>query len=265
VKIATWNVNSIKARLPNAFEWLDQAKPDVVLLQEIKCQAEDFPRLEFEAHGYHLAVRGQKTYNGVAVLSRRPIVEEVRSLPGDPERGEARYLEAVLDNGLRVISVYVPMGQSVDSDRFPFKLEVLDGLAARARQLLAAEIPFVMAGDYNVCPEPLDLYDPAGWEGGVHFHIEERRRIRGLLHLGLTDAFRALHPDEAGYSYWDYRAGAWQRDLGLRIDYLLLAPRLADRLGAAGVDRWCRGKEKCSDHVPVWCEIDWPSAGRGQD
>lgn len=257
MKIATWNVNSVKARLPNVLDWLREAAPDVVLLQEIKCQDQDFPRLEFEAQGYHPAIRGQKSYNGVAVLSRRAVVEEVRGLPGDPERGEARYLEAVLDNGLRVISVYVPMGQSVESDRFPFKLEVLDGLAVRARQLLAAEIPFVMAGDYNVCPEPIDLYDPTGWEGGVHFHIEERRRIRALLHLGLTDAYRALHPDEVAYSYWDYRAGAWQRDLGLRIDYLLLSPQVADRLTAAAVDRWCRDREKCSDHVPVWCDIDW--------
>lgn len=255
MKIATWNVNSVKARLPNVLDWLRGASPDVVLLQEIKCVDEEFPRLEFEALGYHVATRGQKTYNGVAVLSRRPVVDLVRGLPGDPERGEARYLEAVLDGGLRVISVYVPMGQSVESDRFPFKLEVLDGLARRARELLAAEEPFIMGGDYNVCPEPIDLYDPAGWDGGVHFHMEERRRIRTLLHLGLTDAFRALHPDEVAYSYWDYRAGAWQRDNGLRIDYLLCSPQAADRLAAAGIDRWCRDREKCSDHVPVWCEI----------
>lgn len=257
MKIATWNVNSVKARLPNVFEWLRAADPDVVLLQETKCTDEEFPRLEFESMGYHLATRGQKTYNGVAVFSRAKIVEEVRALPGDPERGEARYIEAVLDSGLRVISAYVPMGQSVESDRFPFKLAFLDALGRRARQLLAAEIPFVMGGDYNVCPEPIDLYDPAGWEGGVHFHIEERRRIRALLHLGLTDSFRALHPDEVCYSWWDYRGGAWQRDYGLRIDFLLCSPQVTDRLRASGIDRGCRDRDKCSDHVPVWCDIDW--------
>lgn len=255
MKIATWNVNSIKARLPNVLDWLREAAPDVVLLQETKCVDQEFPRLEFESQGWHLAVHGQKTYNGVAVLSRRPIVEEVRGLPGDPERGEARYLEAVLDTGLRVCSAYVPMGQSVESDRFPFKLGFLDGLAVRARQLLATEQPFVIGGDYNVCPEPIDLYDPVGWEGGVHFHIEERRRIRALLNLGLTDAFRALYPDTVAYSWWDYRGGAWQRDHGLRIDYLLCAPQVADRLTAAGIDRGCRDREKCSDHVPVWCVV----------
>lgn len=255
MKIATWNVNSVKARLPNVQEWLREASPDVVLLQEIKCIDEEFPHLDFQAQGYHVATRGQKTYNGVAVLSRRPIVEEIRGLPDDSERGEARYLEVVVEGGLRVVSIYVPMGQSVESDRFPFKLEVLDGVARRARELLAVGQPFIMGGDYNVCPEAIDLYDPAGWEGGVHFHMEERRRIRALLHLGLTDSFRALHPDQVAYSYWDYRAGAWQRDNGLRIDYLLCSPQAADRLTASGIDRWCRDREKCSDHVPVWCEL----------
>lgn len=256
-KIATWNVNSVKARMPNVLAWLDETRPDVVLLQETKCTDADFPRLEFESLGYRLATRGQKTYNGVAVLSRLPIVEEMRGLPGDPERGEARYIEVILEGGLRVASIYVPMGQSPDSDRFPFKLEVLDAVRARARELLALEQPFVLGGDFNVAPEAIDLYDPVGWEGAVHFHPEERKRIRGMLHLGLTDAFRALHPDaKACYTWWDYRAGMWHRDLGLRIDYLLLSPQAADRLQAAGIDKACREKEKCSDHAPVWCTLE---------
>ncbi len=255
-KIATWNVNSIKARMPNALDWLDQTAPDVVLLQETKCVDAEFPRLEFESRGYKLATHGQKTYNGVAVMSRLPIIEEVRGLPGDPERGEARYIECVLEGGLRVASIYVPMGQSPESDRFPFKLQFLDGVRARALQLLASEGAFVLGGDYNVAPEAIDLYDPVGWEGSVHFHPEERKRIRGLQHLGLTDAFRALHPDkQACYTWWDYRAGMWHRDRGLRIDYLLLSPQAADRLTGAGIDKSCREKEKCSDHAPAWCEL----------
>lgn len=257
MKIATWNVNSIKARLGNVMAWLDEANPDVVLFQETKCTDNDFPRLEFESRGYHLATRGQKTYNGVAILSRHPILETLVGLPGNPERDEARYIEAVIAGGPRVASIYVPMGQSTESDRFPFKLEVLDGVRTRARQLLAAEEMFVFGGDYNVAPEPIDLYDPIGWEGAVHFHPEERRRIRALLHDGLTDAFRALHPGAAGcYTWWDYRGGAWQRDLGLRIDYLLLSPQAADRLRAAGIDKHCRDKDKCSDHAPVWCSLE---------
>ncbi len=257
VKIATWNVNSVKARMAGLQDWIARAAPDVALLQETKCVDGEFPRLELESLGYHLATHGQKTYNGVAVLSRRPILDVVRGLPGDPEQGEARWIEAEIEGGLRVASAYVPMGQSPDSDRFPFKLAFLDAVLVRARQLLAREVPFVIGGDFNVAPEAIDLYDPVGWEGGVHFHIEERRRIRALLHAGLTDGFRALNPDRAGcYTWWDYRGGAWQRDLGLRIDYLLLSPQAADRLRGADIDRFCRDQDKASDHAPVWCDLE---------
>ncbi|PKU23636.1 exodeoxyribonuclease III [Telmatospirillum siberiense] len=253
MKIATWNVNSVKARLGAVLDWLQTAKPDVLLLQEIKCVDADFPRLELESLGWHLAVRGQKTYNGVAVLSRLPIIEEVREMAGDG--GEARYIEAKLANGVRVASIYVPMGQSTESDRFPFKLAFLDAVRERARRLMELEEPFVLGGDYNVAPEEADVFDVHAMEGQVLFHPEERQRFRRLLYLGLTDAFRAFHSEAHCYSWWDYRAGAWQRDLGLRIDHLLLSPQAADRLVASGIDREPRGREKCSDHTPVWCEL----------
>jgi exodeoxyribonuclease-3 len=253
-RIATWNVNSVKARLAHLLDWLEAAKPDVVLLQETKCIDEEFPRLELESRGWHVAVRGQKTYNGVAVLSRLPIIEEIRELDGD--NGEARYIEAKLANGVRVASIYVPMGTSTESDRFPVKLGFLDAVRQRAEQLLLLEEAFVLGGDYNVAPEAGDTFDPIGMDGQVLFHPEERSRFRRLLFLGLTDAFRALHPEPNLYSWWDYRAGAWPRDHGLRIDHLLLSPQAADRLTASGIDKTPRGWEKCSDHTPVWCQLD---------
>jgi exodeoxyribonuclease-3 len=253
MKVATWNVNSVKARLAALLAWLDGAKPDVVLLQETKCTDDEFPRLELETRGWHLAVRGQKTYNGVAVLSRVPITAQVRELAGDC--GEARYIEAKLANGVRAASIYVPMGQSTESDRFPFKLAFLDAVRGRTEQLLETEEPFVLGGDYNVAPEAGDVFDVTAMEGQVLFHPEERRRFRRLIFLGLTDAFRALHPEPHRFSWWDYRAGAWQRDQGLRIDHLLLSPQAADRLVAADIDKGPRGLDKCSDHTPVWCEL----------
>lgn len=253
MKIATWNVNSVKARMVHLLDWLDTAQPDVVLLQETKCPDADFPRFELETRGWHLALRGQKAYNGVAVLSRLPIVDEIRVLPGD--EGEARYIEARLANGVRVASIYVPMGQSPESDRFPYKLAFFDAVRERAEQLLDNEESFVLGGDYNVAPEAEDVYDVRVMDGRILFHPEERRRFRRLLFLGLTDAFRALNAEPHRYSWWDYRAGAWQRDQGLRIDHLLLSPQAADRLTAAGIDKTPRALDKCSDHTPVWCDI----------
>jgi exodeoxyribonuclease-3 len=253
MKIATWNVNSVKARLQHLLTWLTAASPDVVLLQETKCVDSEFPRLELESLGWHLALRGQKTYNGVAILSRLPILSVVPTLDGDD--GEARYIEAKLDNGVRVASIYVPMGQSTESDRFVFKLKFLDAVFARARHLLEDEEAFVLGGDYNVAPEDGDVFDVSAMQGQVLFHPEERRRYRKLQFLGLTDAFRALNPAPHHYSWWDYRGGAWQRDLGLRIDHLLLSPQAADRLTESGIDKTPRGWEKASDHTPVWCRL----------
>jgi len=251
--VATWNVNSVKARMPHLLEWLATAAPEVVLLQETKCVNEEFPRLELESLGWHLAIRGQKTYNGVAVLSRHKIVEEIPSLEGD--EGECRYIEAKLENGIRVASIYVPMGQSTESDRFPFKLHFLDRVHDRAKRLLEDEEAFVLGGDYNVAPEEGDVFSVQVMEGQVLFHPEERKRYRKLQHLGLTDAFKALNPAPHQYSWWDYRGGALQRDLGLRIDHLLLSPQAADRLEASGIDKTPRMKEKASDHTPVWCRL----------
>jgi exodeoxyribonuclease III len=251
--VATWNVNSVKARMPHLLEWLATAAPDVVLLQETKCVNEEFPRLELESLGWNLALRGQKTYNGVAVLSRLKIVEEIASLEGD--EGESRYIEAKLENGVRVASIYVPMGQSTESDRFPFKLHFLDRVHDRAKRLLEDEEAFVLGGDYNVAPEEGDVFSLQVMEGQVLFHPEERKRYRKLQYLGLTDAFKALNPAPHQYSWWDYRGGALQRDLGLRIDHLLLSPQAADRLEASGIDKTPRMKEKASDHTPVWCRL----------
>jgi len=253
MKIATWNVNSVKARLAHLLDWLDEAGPDVVLLQETKCQNQDFPRLELSSAGWHLALRGQKSYNGVAILSRQPLVETACELPGD--QGEARYIEARLPDGLIVASLYVPMGQSVESDRFPFKLAFLEAVGQRAKALLTADADFLFGGDYNVAPGDGDVFDSAAMQGQVLCHPEERRRFRQLLFLGLTDCFHALHPEPHQFSWWDYRAGAWPRDQGLRIDHLLASPRVADRLTSAGIDKGPRGREKASDHTPVWCEI----------
>lgn len=256
MKIATWNVNSVKARLPNVLEWLGQANPDVVLLQEIKCQDEGFPALEFESLGWRTAIHGQKSYNGVAILSRRPITELVRGLPEGDGDDQARYIEATID-GLRVASLYLPNGNPAPGEKFDYKLRWMRRLIRHAKALLDTGRPFVLGGDYNVCPTDLDVYDPPAWRDDALCRPESRALYRELMHLGLTDAFRALHPDEPGrYSFWDYQAGAWQRDLGLRIDHLLLSPQAADRLAEAGIDKGPRGREKASDHTPAWVRLE---------
>lgn len=253
-KIATWNVNSIKARLPRVTEWLREAQPDVVMLQETKCTDDTFPRIEIEELGYNLAICGQKTYNGVAILSKTPIEDVACGLPGDDKDDQARYVEA-FTGGVRVASIYLPNGNPVASEKFPYKLGWLERLAHHTEQLLANEEVLVLGGDYNVCPTDEDVYDPAGWANDALCRIESRKGFRRLLYLGLTDAYRALHPTDREYSFWDYQAGAWQKNWGLRIDHLLLSPQAADRLAKAEIDRNPRGKEKASDHTPVWCEL----------
>jgi len=253
-RIATWNVNSIKARLPRVTEWLKSARPDVVLLQETKCEDASFPRMEIEELGYNLALCGQKTYNGVAILSKAPIEDIVCGLPGDDSDGQSRYVEG-FTGGVRVASIYLPNGNPVDSDKYPYKLAWLDRLARHAEVLLGNEEVLVMGGDYNVCPTDEDVYDPEGWANDALCRLDSRKAFRKLVYLGLTDAWRAQHPQTREYSFWDYQAGAWQKDNGLRIDHLLLSPQAADRLKGSGIDRGPRGKEKASDHTPVWVEL----------
>ena len=254
VKIATWNVNSIKARLPNVVDWLTGARPDVALFQELKCVEENFPRLAIEALGYHCAVVGQKSYNGVAILSKEPIEDLVTRLPGDPADEQARYVEGTTC-GLRVASVYLPNGNPADSDKYPYKLGWMARLKDHARQLLESERPVLLGGDYNVIQADRDCYDPAAWAGDALFKPATRRAFREILHLGYTEAFRALHEDSHAFTFWDYQRGAWQADQGLRIDHILLSPQAADRLAACTIDKVPRGKARASDHTPLVCEI----------
>jgi exodeoxyribonuclease-3 len=259
LRIATWNVNSVKARLPRVLEWLAEASPDVALLQETKCVEEGFPTLEIGDLGYNLSVVGQKSYNGVAILSKYPIEVEETRLPGDEADKQARYVEAIIDAGarpVRVASIYLPNGNPVDTEKFPYKLAWLDRLREHARHLLALEEAVVLGGDYNVCPTDADVYDPEGWCDDALCRPESRQRFRALVYDGFTDAFRVFHPERHLYSFWDYQAGRWQKDQGLRIDHLLLSPQAADRLADADIDKGPRGKEKPSDHTPAWCALE---------
>jgi len=254
MKFATFNVNSIKARLPRVLEWLEEAKPDVALLQETKTEDETFPLLEIRGLGYEAAVHGQKTYNGVAILSRHPIEDLRCGLPGGDGDDHARYIEATV-KGFRVASIYLPNGNPVDSEKFPYKLAWMERLRTHVRRtLLPTELPLVLGGDYNCCPTDKDVYDPKAWANDALCRPETRAQFRALVNLGLTEAWRALH-NEIAYSFWDYQGGAWQRDQGLRIDHFLLSPQAADRLVACEIDRRQRGKEKASDHTPVWVEL----------
>jgi len=259
IKIATWNVNSINARLPHVLAWLKTAEPDVVCLQELKCVSDNFPYMEIEDAGYTAAVCGQKTYNGVAILARGNLEDVRMGLPGDKSDEQARYVEAVAEIGsavVRVGSIYLPNGNPVDTEKYSYKLAWMDRLHKHAKALLELEEPVVLAGDYNVIPEDGDVYDPDGWRDDALFRMEVRRKFRALLHLGYTEAYRTLHKEVGRYSFWDYQAGAWQKDFGLRIDHLLLSPQAADKLVECDIDRGPRGKPKASDHTPVWCTLE---------
>ncbi len=252
--IASWNVNSIKARLPNVLAWLETASPDIALFQELKSVEENFPRLEIEALGYHCAVLGQKSYNGVAVLSKAPLEDVVEGLPGDPGDEQARYLEATTF-GLRVASIYLPNGNPIKTEKFSYKLAWMDRLRDHAQSLLQSELPVVLGGDYNVIPQDEDVYDSKAFAGDALTQPESRQRFRALLNQGYTEAYRALHGEPHQYTFWDYQGGAWQNDHGLRIDHFLLSPQAADRLEACDIDRGPRGEKKASDHTPIICRL----------
>jgi exodeoxyribonuclease-3 len=259
IKIATWNVNSVKSRLEHLAEYLrgDDA-PDILLLQELKCQTESFPYMEIEDAGYNVAVHGQKSYNGVAILSKFPISDVTKQLPGDESDEQARYIEAVIslkDNAIRVASIYVPNGQTPDSDKFQYKLKFFGRLYNHAQELLKYDEALVWGGDYNVAPEPVDVFDPVRLDGTTCFHIDERKKFRSLISLGFTDAYRATNDNKQQFSWWDYRAGAWQHNHGMRIDHLLLSPQAADLLENSDVFMPLRAKDKASDHTPVWCSL----------
>ena len=248
MKIATWNVNSVKARLPRIHEWLKATDPDVVLLQEIKTL--EFPELEFTALGYRVAFVGQKAYNGVAILSRRPIEVVLSALPGDPADDHSRYIEADI-SGVRVASIYLPNGNPVDTPKFPYKMAWMRRLHAHMEALLELDRPVVLGGDYNVIPEPEDCYNPRAWEGDALYCRDSREAFRAMKNLGYTDAFRAVNQNAHQYSFWDYLSGRWDRDEGIRIDHFLLSPQAADRLIDCTIDRTPRGLERPSDHTPV--------------
>lgn len=258
MRIATWNINGIKARLHAVPAWLGQARPEVLLLQEIKTLDEGFPREPFEDLGYRVETHGQKGFNGVAILSRLPLEDIRRGLPGDPGDAQARYIEATVTGrrAVRLGCLYLPNGNPAPGPKFDYKLAWFERLIAHARALLATEEPFVLAGDYNVIPAPIDAARPEAWVEDALFRPESRAAFRRLLHLGLTDAVRLLHPGPGHYTFWDYQAGAFERNDGIRIDHLLLSPQAADLLEDAGIDPAPRAGEKPSDHVPAWVDLD---------
>jgi exodeoxyribonuclease III len=258
MKIATFNVNSIKARVDTVLTWFKQAQPDVACLQEIKCETNAFPAFELEALGYNCAVLGQKSYNGVALISKHKIEDIQLGLPGEDSDDHARYIEGTIvtkEGAVRVASLYAPNGNPPDTDKYPYKLKWMDRLIARASKLLEQEEPLVLAGDYNIIPTADDVYDASLWVGDALFKLETRRKLRQLTNLGFTDAFRAVNANPYQYTFWDYQAGAWQKDRGLRIDHLMLSPQAADHLKTCAIDKHTRAWDKPSDHVPIWCEL----------
>lgn len=255
MKIATYNVNGINGRLPVLLRWLEETAPDVVCLQELKAPQEKFPEKAIQDAGYHAIWHGQKSWNGVAILSRKGKPEEIRhALPGDDDDTQSRYVEAAV-NGIRIACLYLPNGNPAPGPKFDYKLNWFRRLQLHARELLALGIPAVIAGDYNVMPSERDVYKPERWIDDALFRPETRAAFKDLTAQGWTDAVRKLYPDEVIYTFWDYFRNAYARNAGLRIDHFLLSPDLENLLLAAGVDRQVRSWEKTSDHAPVWIEL----------
>ncbi|MEX0351600.1 MAG: exodeoxyribonuclease III [Paracoccaceae bacterium] len=258
MKIATFNINGIKARAEALPRWLDEAQPDVVLLQEIKSVDENFPREIFEERGYNVETHGQKSFNGVAILSKLPLEDVSRGLPGDDSDEQARWIEATVvgKQALRICGLYLPNGNPVPGPKYDYKLAWMERLYDRAQALLAEEIPALMAGDYNIIPQAEDAKRPDAWREDALFRPESRAAFRRILNLGFTEAFRACTRGPEHYSFWDYQAGAWNRNDGIRIDHFLLSPQAADLMSDCQIDAAVRGHEKPSDHVPVWVTLD---------
>ncbi|MDQ6434488.1 exodeoxyribonuclease III [Mesorhizobium sp. LHD-90] len=258
MKIATWNINGVRARIGNLIAWLNESQPDIVCLQEIKCADDQFPRMEIEALGYHVETNGQKGFNGVALLSKLKFDEVSRGLPGEDADDHARFIEGVFstENGaLRVVSLYLPNGNPIGTEKFAYKLRWMARLERWAAERLALEEPLVMGGDYNVIPQPADAKNPAAWINDALFQPESRQALRRIEGLGFTEATRAVTDSSEVYTFWDYQAGAWQKNNGIRIDFQMLSPEAANLLMSASVEKHVRSWEKPSDHVPVAIEL----------
>lgn len=259
MKIASFNINGIKARLPALLQWLEEAKPDVALLQELKSMDETFPREPLEDLGYTVETHGQKSFNGVAILSRLPLENVVRGLPGDDTDQQARWIEATVigdKTAVHVCGLYLPNGNPAPGPKYDYKLAWMERLEARAKQILETEEPALMAGDYNVIPQAEDCWDPKVWADDALFLPQTRDAFRRIQALGFTEAFSAHHPAQHDYTFWDYQAGAWNKNHGIRIDHFLLSPQAADLMTDCQIDRHLREREKPSDHVPIWIDLD---------
>ena len=259
MKIATFNINGIKARTEALLDWLAEAQPDVACLQEIKSVDEAFPREAFEALGYRVETHGMKAFNGVAILSKLPLEDVTRRLPGDEADEQARWIEATVigpKRAVRLCGLYLPNGNPTPGPKYDYKLAWMDRMLTRTRTLLADEQPLVLCGDYNVIPQAEDAAHPQNWLSDALYLPQTRAAYQRLLNLGLTDAIRAQNPAPGTYTYWDFQAGAWERNNGIRIDHLLLSPQAADLLQASGIDKAVRGRDRPSDHVPVWIDLD---------
>jgi len=257
MKIATFNINGVKARFETLITWLQESRPDVALLQEIKSVDENFPREAIEDLGYTVETHGQKSFNGVAILSRLPLEDVSRGLPGDDTDEQARWIEATVisETPIRVCGLYLPNGNPVPGPKYDYKLAWMQRLQVRAKSLFEGELPFLMAGDFNIIPQDDDAKRPEAWVTDALALPQSRNAFRTLLNLGLTEAFRSRTPEKGHYSFWDYQAGAWDRNDGIRIDHFLLSPECADRLEECWIEKEMRGRAKPSDHVPVWIDL----------
>lgn len=258
MKVASYNINGIRARLPRVLDWLDERDPDVALLQEIKCEDRSFPEEPIADKGYNIAIHGQKGFNGVAILSKFPIEDVARGLPGDGGDPQARWIEATVVNAkpVRVCCLYLPNGNPAPGEKYDYKLSWMGRLHARAKEIITSEESALLAGDFNVIPEPADAHTPDSWTDDALFLPQTRAAWRRIVNLGFTDAFRACDETPLNYTFWDFQKGAWNRNDGIRIDHFLLTPQCADLLLDCRIDRHVRGWEKPSDHVPVWVELD---------